>query len=113
MIRTDKVYIEDIIESINLIEKYTQGITEYQFSNDIQLQDAVTRRFEIIGEASSKISEAIKAKYPATQWKLMKLMRNKLIHEYFGVSAQTIFATVMADLPVLKAQLVHLKQTEF
>lgn len=113
MSRTDKVYIEDIIESIDLIEKYTLEITEHQFSKDTQLQDAVIRRFEIIGEASSKISEALKARYPTTQWKLMKLMRNKLIHEYFGVSAQTIYATLIADLPVLKAQLIHLKQTEF
>lgn len=113
MSRTDKIYIEDIIESICLIEKYTLGITEYQFTTDTQLQDAVIRRFEIIGEASSKISEALKNQYPATQWKLMKLMRNKLIHEYFGVSAKTIYATVMADIHILKTQLLSLQQNEF
>jgi uncharacterized protein with HEPN domain len=72
------------------------------------LQDAVIRRFEIIGEASTKISEDIKNKNPQVQWRLMKGMRNKLIHEYFGVSAITIYSTIKLDLPVLKEQLENL-----
>jgi len=69
------------------------------------LQDAVIRRFEIIGEASSKVSETIKNKNPEVQWRLMKEMRNKLIHEYFGVSPITIYSTIKLDLPILKEQL--------
>jgi len=69
------------------------------------LQDAVTRRFEIIGEAATKISDLLKKENPQVQWRLMKEMRNKLIHEYFGVSAVTIYSTIKLDLPVLKSQL--------
>lgn len=72
------------------------------------LQDAVIRRFEIIGEASSKISDAFKVSHPQIQWKLMKAMRNKLIHEYFGVSAHTLFQTIQIDLPQLQEQLSKL-----
>jgi uncharacterized protein with HEPN domain len=50
----------------------------------MMMQDAVIRRFEIIGEAATKISETIKTANPNVQWRLMKAMRNKLIHEYFG-----------------------------
>lgn len=113
MSRTDKVYVEDIIESIDLVMDYTSGVSEFDFSRNIQLQDAVIRRFEIIGEASSKISETLKLAYPHIEWKLMKLMRNKLIHEYFGVSAQTIYATIGADLPTLRNHLILLKQVAF
>ena len=69
------------------------------------LQGAVIRRFEIIGEAASKISEKIKNENPEVQWRLIKEMRNKLIHEYFGVSAITIYSTIKFDLPILKEQL--------
>ena len=75
---------------------------------DLMLQDAVIRRFEIIGEASTGISEDTKNKNPHVQWRMMKAMRNKLIHEYFGVSALTIYTTVKIDLPVLKEQLENL-----
>jgi uncharacterized protein with HEPN domain len=105
MSRSDKIYLLDIIESIEIISGYIGNKTDFEFSRDLMLQDAVIRRFEIIGEASSKISEKIKNANPGVQWRLMKEMRNKLIHEYFGVSAITIYSTVKLDLPILKEQL--------
>jgi uncharacterized protein with HEPN domain len=108
MSRSDKVYLEDILESVNIILSYADNKTEFKFIKDIMLQDAVTRRFEIIGEASSKISENTKTANPQIPWRLMKEMRNKLIHEYFGVSALTIYSTIKVDLPILKEQLEKL-----
>jgi uncharacterized protein with HEPN domain len=105
MNRSDNVYILDILESITIIENYTADKSEFDFISDMMAQDAVIRRFEIIGEASSKISESVKSANPKIQWRLMKEMRNKLIHEYFGVSAATIYSTIKFDLPVLKEQL--------
>jgi uncharacterized protein with HEPN domain len=72
------------------------------------LQDAIIRRFEIIGEAASKISDSIKDQNPQVQWRLIKEMRNKLIHEYFGVSPVTIYSTIRLDVPVLLDQLKKL-----
>jgi uncharacterized protein with HEPN domain len=105
MSRSDQVYIQDIVESIETIFTYVDNKTDFEFSRDLMLQDAVIRRFEIIGEAASKISEQTKAQNPGVQWNLMKAMRNKLIHEYFGVSAITIYSTIKFDLPILKQQL--------
>lgn len=105
MSRSDEVYILDIIESIEAIFSYLGAQTEFEFSKNMMLQDAVIRRFEIIGEAASKISEATKVSQPAIQWRLMKEMRNKLIHEYFGVSVATLYSTIRLDLPILLAQL--------
>jgi uncharacterized protein with HEPN domain len=108
MSRSDEVYLQDILGAINIILTYIENKTESEFVNDQMLQDAVIRRFEIIGEASTKISEDIKNKNPVVQWRLMKGMRNKLIHEYFGVSAVTIYSTIKLDLPILKEQLERL-----
>lgn len=108
MSRSDLIYLQDILESVDIILTYTKEKTEFEFINDLMLQDAVIRRFEIIGEAASKISESIRKEYPEIQWKLMKEMRNKLIHEYFGISPLTIYSTTRVDLPTLKEQLEKL-----
>ena len=106
--RNDNVYINDILESIVHIFNYVGDKTEFEFSGNSLLQDAVIRRFEIIGEASSKISTEYKEANPTIEWGLMKDMRNKLIHEYFGISPATIFQTIHKDLPVLKEKLEKL-----
>ena len=105
MSRPDKIYILDIIESVKIILSYIEDKTEFEFINDLMLQDAIIRRFEIIGEAASKISEQLKDQNPKVHWRLMKEMRNKLIHEYFGVSPVTIYSTIRLDIPVLLEQL--------
>ena len=113
MSRSDKVYLQDILESIETIFSYVENKTGYEFAKEMMLQDAVIRRFEIIGEASSKISDEVKVQYPAIQWKLMKAMRNKLAHEYFGFSVATIYSTVKRDLVLLKEQIENLIKTDF
>ena len=105
MKRDDDVYILDIIDSIEIAIGYTEGKSELDFETNIMLQDAVYRRLEIIGEASTKVSNAFKDLHPEIEWRLMKLMRNKLIHEYFGISSSTVYATVTEDLPALLLKL--------
>jgi uncharacterized protein with HEPN domain len=101
MMRDDRVYIQDIIDSIEIIMGYVHGKSEAEFEASLMLQDAVYRRFEIIGEAATKVSDTFKEAHPEIEWRLMKLMRNKLIHEYFGISATAVFATIIEDLPPL------------
>lgn len=108
MSRSDTVYLEDIREAINMIIGYLGEATESEFLANFMLQDAVIRRFEIIGEAATKISEPFKLQNPQIPWRLMKTMRNKMIHEYFGVSAGTIYSTIKIDIPVLKQQIDQL-----
>ncbi len=69
-------------------------------NNDL-VQAGVIREFEIIGEASKKISKDIKNKYSDVPWRKMAGMRDKLIHEYFGVDLDAVWETIQNDLPVL------------
>ncbi len=108
MSRSDGVYLQDIIESIDIIFTYLENKSEYDFTQEQLLQDAVIRRFEIIGEAASKISDSLKSTHPEVEWRLIKVMRNKLIHEYFGVSASTVYNTVIIDLPGLRGELIKI-----
>jgi uncharacterized protein with HEPN domain len=93
------------MESINLIEVYTVRISKEDFLKSEQIQDAVMRRLEIIGEASKKIPATIKAQHPDIPWREMAGMRDILIHEYFGVDLELTWTTVKESLPDLKQQL--------
>lgn len=77
------IFIDHILESINLIERYIEGKTFEDFIEDVQLQDSVIRRIEIIGEAVRNIPWEIKQKYPDIPWKDIVGMRDILIHQYF------------------------------
>lgn len=116
MMRDDQVYVLDMIQSIELIQEYLSDVSEADFEQSFLLQDAVFRRFEIMGEAAGKISEELRGQHPAIEWRLIRAMRNKLSHEYFGISAPTVFLTVTNNLPPLlqklKAIEIRLNQSE-
>lgn len=102
MKRDYRLYIDDIIEAIDKIEGYIKGYSIDKFSKDNKTIDAVIRNFEIIGEASKHIPETIRKKYSKIPWKEMAGMRNKLIHEYFGIKLDVVWKTVKKRLPELK-----------
>jgi len=72
------------------------------------IQSAVIRELEIIGEAAKNVSVETKSKHPDIPWKQMSGLRDKLIHDYFGVDLDAVWETVKRDLPVLKEKLVDL-----
>lgn len=104
------VYITDIIEAIDLIESYCKGINEDRFSKDIQLQDAVLRRFQIIGEAAGNIPDALRKKFSKIPWKKIVAQRNLIIHDYATVQSGEVWMVIQKDLQVLKPQLIAVKE---
>lgn len=100
--KDDKVYIQHILESIELIEQYVAENTKDSFISQPQLQDAVLRRLEIIGEATKNVSADVKEQHPDVPWRLMAGMRDILIHHYFGVDIDLVWNTVKKDLPQVK-----------
>lgn len=105
MAKDPKIYLEHIIESIDVIEKYAKGQTLDSFLHAPKDQDAIIRRIEIIGEAVKNLAEDFKGKYPDVPWQDAADMRNILIHEYFVVDVKTVWDTVNNDLPKLKQQI--------
>ncbi len=100
-----KVFIEHILESISLIEAYTYQISKEDFFKSRQIQDAVMRRLEIIGEATKNISVGFREEHPDVPWREIAGMRDVLIHEYFGVDLGLTWTTVKENLPNLKQRL--------
>ncbi len=92
-------FLMDIKNSLNKIFKYTDNITFDIFINDDKTKDAVERNFEIIGEAAKNLTDDFRNKYSHIPFKKIAGMRDKLIHDYFGVDYEIIWKTIKEILP--------------
>jgi len=96
------IFLEDILRSIEKIERYTGGLDYRGFRSDEKSTDAVIRNLEIIGEVSKNIPSTVKNKFPQVPWKRMMGLRNIVIHEYFGVDLKIIWEIANKNLPEVK-----------
>jgi uncharacterized protein with HEPN domain len=104
MDKTD-TFLHHVLQGIEAIEKFVDRIEYEDFRANDEKQSAVIRKFEIIGEAIKNIPLDFKKKHPEIYWQEAANMRNKLIHEYFGVDLSLVWKTIKNDLPRFKAQI--------
>jgi uncharacterized protein with HEPN domain len=103
--RDIKLYLKDILEAMETVEKFVEDMNFEQFKNNDLVSSAVIRKFEIIGEATRNIPQEIKKKYPDIPWKTMVGFRDKLIHFYFGIKYDIVWETIKSKLPELKEKI--------
>ncbi len=104
------IFLEHILESINLIEEYVRDKKKSDFLQSKQLQDSIMRRIEIIGEAIKNIPDDFKEKNNKIPWKQITGMRDILIHQYFGIDLNLTWEVIEKDLPKLKKQIISIKK---
>ena len=107
--KDDRVYFLHIRDAIARVLSYTAEGKEAFFS-DPKTQDAVVRNLEIIGQAVKNLSAAVRTAHPGVQWKAVAGLRDKLIHEYFGVDMRLVWDIVERDLPPLKERVESILQ---
>jgi uncharacterized protein with HEPN domain len=100
-VKDDRVYLWHIRDCIDRILDYTRD-GKGAFLTDTKTQDAVIRNLEIIGEAVKNISADLKSVYPDIPWQRIAGMRDRVIHEYFGVNLEIVWERVEQDVPELK-----------
>ena len=101
----EAILLDHILDAINQIEEYTNGIDREEFLETRMVQDAVVRQLEIIGEATKNLSSNVTESYPQIPWKEIAGMRDKLIHVYFGVDLDEVWNTAKRDIHDLKSVL--------
>jgi len=95
-------YLGDILDAIYKVDVFIKDMNYDQFKSDDKTIFAVIRALEIIGEATKRITENIRTSYPKIPWREMAGIRDKLIHDYFGVNIEVVWKTATGDLPSLK-----------
>lgn len=95
-------YLHDILDAISAAQQFTTGMSFEEFEADQKTIFAVTRAIEIVGEATKSIPPELRANYPQIPWKSIAGMRDKVIHQYFGVKLRVLWDTVQQDLPTLQ-----------
>ena len=90
--------IEDMLDAIQHIQQYTQGMDLPAFTSDQRTIDAVVRNFEILGEAARHVPNEIQQKYPDIPWSKIRGMRHMLAHEYFGINTDILWKTATQDI---------------
>jgi uncharacterized protein with HEPN domain len=103
-----KRLVEDMLESIERIQQYTRGISGQEFAKNQMVVDAVVRNLEIIGEAANHLPAEIIDRFPEIPWYNIIGLRNRVIHEYFGVDTRIIWHIVEVELSDVKAKLEKL-----
>ncbi len=106
--RDYRLFLQDILESIERIEEYTEGYDFETFTKDRKTVDAVLRNLEIIGEAAKHIPENIQTQHPEIPWKRVIGLRNVVIHHYFGVDLSIVWVIIKKQLPELKNAVISL-----
>jgi uncharacterized protein with HEPN domain len=102
--RDDAARLRDILTAIENIEKYTARGREAFFRDEL-VQTWMVHHIEIIGESAGRLTEPFRAAHPEIPWRSIVAMRNVLVHEYFGIDHEQVWAVVETDLPALKERL--------
>lgn len=103
-------YVRDILEEIHLVIQFTQGMTFDDFLSDIKTQRAIEKCLGNMGEASKKIPDSIRKKYPEIPFKQMSQMREIVVHDYDGINYMIIWDTITRELPPLEERIESLLQ---
>jgi len=110
--RECRLRIEDILAAIERVQRYTASLDLASFLADDKTVDAVSFCFGVIGEAARHVPDDVVAANPDLPWPEMRAMRNVVVHEYFGVTPETLWKTAREDLPDLVNRLRRLLAPE-
>ena len=110
--RDDHQRLLDILEAAKLLGRFRAGKNRGDLTHDLLLQSGFLHQLFVIGEAASRLSPALKKHFPNVPWQAISGFRNYIAHEYFSLDLDIVWQTVIADVPLLEAQVREILREE-
>ena len=107
--RAVHILVADMMEAIERIRAYTEGMAFDQFLQDHKTSDAVLRNLQVLGEAANRVPESIRALAPEIEWERIIRSRHVVVHDYFGIDYGIVWRIVQVHLPPLQTALTMLQ----
>jgi len=105
-------YLRHILDEAEYLVAHSQGLNRDDFNRDETLKRAFVRSIEIIGEATKQVPEPVRQRYPHVDWRAMAGMRDKLVHEYFGIDYDIVWDVVTNKIPGLRRNIEVILQQD-
>jgi len=105
-------YLRHILDETEYLARQTQGLNQDTFMQDETLKRAFVRSLEVIGEATKSVPDSLKQKYNYLEWRAMAGMRDRLIHDYFGIDYDIVWDVVVNKIPTLAVNIKTILQSE-
>lgn len=110
--RRDELLLHDIIRAADTISEFLEGIDGDRFLNDRLIQSAVLQQLTVVGEAASRISPALRNRYPTIPWDDARAFRNFAVHQYFSIDWGIVWVTATTNIPELRPMIIGAIEAE-
>ncbi|MEK7676604.1 MAG: HepT-like ribonuclease domain-containing protein [Verrucomicrobiota bacterium] len=97
----DNAHLDDVLQAAKAIRRFTEGVSLADFKANEEKYEAVSRKFQIIGEAARRLSPQARNAFAEIPWKLITAMRNIIVHDYDDVDLDVVFDTARENIPPL------------
>jgi len=111
--RPEKLYLMDILDAAQAVERFCEGFSEDQFLQDELRQSAILQKLIVIGEAASHLTDNFCLAHSNIEWEDIVGFRNIAVHEYFAILWEIVWTTATRDVPKLKMQVSRILESEF
>ncbi len=107
--RSVHILVADMLEAVERIRIYTEGMTFDQFLQDHKTSDAVLRNLQVLGEAAKRVPESVRTLAPEIEWERIIRSRHIVVHDYFGIDYGIVWRIAQVHLPPLQTALTTLQ----
>ncbi len=111
--RDEALYLDDILEAGQQLQRFLNGVREEKFLEDDLLQSAVLQKLTVIGEAAARVSEATKIRYPQINWKSIVGFRNIAVHVYYELDWKIVWKTATSQIETLSTRVAEIIENDF